>query len=197
MNYFDFNDAHEAVARANHVDFDSIRQHLLDRLETIISNLFPQAVLRGGQACLGNIEGKRGDSLTISLTGTKRGQWFDFATNEGGDHVELFARGHSLSARSDFRQVMERAAQWLGTALPIQNAITALATVRSNQSSESTAINLGAPTAKWDYLDASGALIACVYRFDPAPGKKQFRPWNVSTRSLKGLIQGRCTTSLV
>ena len=82
---------------------------------------------------------------------------------------------------------MERAAQWLGTALPIQTAIVTLATERSNQSSESTAINLGAPTAKWDYLDASGALIACVYRFDPAPGKKQFRPWNVSTRKFEGL----------
>ena len=30
---------------------------------------------------------------------------------------------------------------------------------------------LGPATAKWDYLDATGQLIAVVYRYDP-PGQK-------------------------
>lgn len=38
---------------------------------------------------------------------------------------------------------------------------------------------LGPYTAKWDYLSASGELIACVYRYDPEPGRKEFRPLDV------------------
>ena len=134
--------------------------------------------------------GERGDSLTISLDGAKRGQWFDFATQESGDHVELFARGHGLSARTDFRRVLELAMQWLGqtqvstefTAQPAGTRATKPRTASANEAPE-----LGAPTAKWDYLAADGILIACVYRFEPAPGKKQFRPWNVATGKFEGL----------
>ena len=42
--------------------------------------------------------------------------------------------------------------------------------------------DLGPATAKWDYLDASGKLIAVVYRYDPPGRKKEFRPWDVKTR---------------
>ncbi len=44
--------------------------------------------------------------------------------------------------------------------------------------------DLGPSTAKWDYCDASGKLIACVYRYDP-PGGKEFRPWDVIARKYK------------
>jgi len=36
---------------------------------------------------------------------------------------------------------------------------------------------LGPATAKWDYFTAEGQLIACVYRYDPPGGRKEFRPW--------------------
>jgi putative DNA primase/helicase len=38
--------------------------------------------------------------------------------------------------------------------------------------------HLGKPTAKWDYTDAEGKIIASVYRYDPRPGQKEFRPWD-------------------
>jgi len=44
--------------------------------------------------------------------------------------------------------------------------------------------DLGPVTAKWDYHDEDGRLIACVYRYDPLGGK-QFRPWDVVNRRLK------------
>ena len=40
---------------------------------------------------------------------------------------------------------------------------------------------MGPVTAKWDYRDGDGNLIANVYRYDP-PGGKQFRPWDVINR---------------
>ena len=88
-NYFDFNDAPDPATIAAPVDAEAVRASLLARLEHIVQALYPNALLRGGKAYLGNIAGERGDSLTISLDGAKRGQWFDFATQEGGDHVEL------------------------------------------------------------------------------------------------------------
>jgi putative DNA primase/helicase len=43
---------------------------------------------------------------------------------------------------------------------------------------------LGPATAKWDYLDAAGKLVAVVYRYDPQPGRKEFRPWDVRRRKM-------------
>ena len=43
---------------------------------------------------------------------------------------------------------------------------------------------LGQATAKWDYRDASGDLIAVVYRYDPPGCKKQFRPWDAKRRKM-------------
>lgn len=41
-----------------------------------------------------------------------------------------------------------------------------------------------AVTAKWDYLDATGKLIAVVYRYDPPGQKKQFRPWDAKRHKM-------------
>jgi putative DNA primase/helicase len=43
---------------------------------------------------------------------------------------------------------------------------------------------LGPATAKWDYLDATGKLIAVVYRYDPPGRKKEFRPWDAKRRKM-------------
>ena len=188
-NYFDFNDAADPAHPTLQFDTDTIRAGLMDRLDAMIHSLFPNALVRGGKALLGNIDGARGDSLTICLSGQKRGQWFDFATQEGGDHVELFARGQGFSARTDFRRVMALAAQWLGTE-PVRDHPhegSSVPITHKQKSVKNHAPDLGPPTAKWDYLAADGSLIACVYRFEPEPGKKQFRPWNVATGKFEGL----------
>ena len=52
----------------------------------------------------------------------------------------------------------------------------------SPRRSEPPMDDLGPPTGKWDYLDADGALIACVYRYDPPGRRKEFRPWDVRAR---------------
>ncbi|WP_375695573.1 hypothetical protein, partial [Bartonella sp. AC66GZZY] len=41
---------------------------------------------------------------------------------------------------------------------------------------------LGPHTAKWDYLDGDGKLIACFYRYDTADGK-EFRSWDVLAKN--------------
>jgi hypothetical protein len=44
--------------------------------------------------------------------------------------------------------------------------------------------DLGPHTGKWDYRDAQGNLIACVYRYDTPKGK-EFRPLDVKARKRK------------
>ena len=62
---------------------------------------------------------------------------------------------------------------------------------RSKRPSTSSA----AATAKWDYLDAEGKLLAVVYRYDPPGGKKEFRPWDAKRKKMAPPTRGRSTTS--
>jgi putative DNA primase/helicase len=182
----DFNDAAEPTRRS--IDADSIRDGLLDRLESMLRTYLPAGVFRAGKFQIGNVRGEPGDSLSVSLDGPKRGQWYDFATSQGGDHIELFAQAQGLSARSDFREVLERAAQWLGTAQPgVSESVSVRATPQRARPRSADAPDLGPPTAKWDYLAADGTLLACVYRYEPEAGRKEFRPWNVRTGRFEGL----------
>ncbi|MFO1380547.1 MAG: hypothetical protein U1F63_09290 [Chitinivorax sp.] len=43
---------------------------------------------------------------------------------------------------------------------------------------------ISARPAKWDYFDATGKLIAVVYRYDPPGRKKEFRPWDAKRRKM-------------
>ncbi len=182
----DFNDAAEPTRRT--LDADSVRDGLLDRLDSMLRTYLPAGVFRAGKFQIGNARGEPGDSLSVSLDGPKRGQWYDFATSQGGDHIELFAQAQGLSARSDFREVLERAAQWLGAAPTDASNSAPVRAVASRVRTRATdAPDLGPPTAKWDYLAADGALLACVYRYEPEPCAKEFRPWNVRTGRFEGL----------
>ena len=44
--------------------------------------------------------------------------------------------------------------------------------------------DLGHHTAKWDYYNKDGNMIACVYRYD-TPNGKEFRPWDILNRKTK------------
>lgn len=152
---------------------DAIRADLLARLESVLVTLLPAGKKRGQNYLVGDVLGSPGDSLEISLKGDKAGLWHDHATGEGGDIFDLIAAHHGLSAQSDFARVLEIAGQLVGRAAS-QPA--------KKRKPEAPVDELGPATAKWDYLDAAGNLIACVYRYDPAPGRKEFRPWDAKRR---------------
>lgn len=171
-SFLDFNDA-PAITRAKH-DRDEIRARLLDRLESVLTHLFPRGKRRGAQFLVGNLQGDPGDSLVVELEGEKRGVWIDFATGESGDVLALWASARRYTLPADFAEVLEDAIHWLGGTYTL--ATPALRVEASD--------DLGPHTAKWDYHDASGELIACVYRYDPPDGK-QYRPWDVRTRSMR------------
>ncbi|MFQ5510152.1 MAG: hypothetical protein ACE5FN_12590, partial [Leptospirillia bacterium] len=169
----DFNDAPD---RQQTIDVDTVRRELSDRLESMLVYLFPNGTTKGGTFQVGDLMGSKGNSLSVALTGNKRGLWTDFATGEGGDVIDLWAGANGLSARSDFHRVIEGVADWLGAAPATKR--------QSFGKSEKLPPmdDLGGHTGKWDYTTADGKLICCVYRFDPPDGRKTFRPWDATRR---------------
>ena len=168
----DFNDAPTEQRVDLAAQRDDLRAELLARLPSVLMALFPAGKVRGKTFVVGDIDGNPGDSLEIVLSGEKAGLWTDRATGEGGDVFELIALHYGLDTRTAFPAVMEAAAGLLGRAL--------IHPLPARQ--EAPLDELGPSTGKWDYLSATGELIACVYRYDPAPGRKEFRPWDVRAR---------------
>ncbi len=173
-SYFDFNDAADRTTGTVE-DVESLRHALIDRLESVLLFLFPQGRIRGGKFYVGDIDGSAGKSLVVEMEGSRRGLWFDFATDMGGDVFDAWAMSRNLSVRTDFPRILDEVRQWCGVAPPM--ATNHRRAVRSQPVDE-----LGPYTATWDYQTPLGELIARVYRYDPEPGRKEFRPWDVRAR---------------
>jgi len=175
----DFNDAPEPTARPVPRDLDvereAIRAELRARLESVLAALFPAGKKRGGKFLVGDVLGSPGDSLEIVLTGDKAGLWTDRATGDGGDIFTLIAAHLGIDAHANFPRVLDAATELLGRA--------PAAPARKSKK-DAPVDDLGPATAKWDYLDASGKLIAVVYRYDPPGRKKEFRPWDARRRKM-------------
>ena len=181
LSWCDFNDAPAQGwdTKPETVPTDDVRAALLDRLDQVLAYLMPAGRIKRGVFEIGDVSGAKGDSLKVELNSGKAGMWHDFATGEGGDIFDLWAACNSLNTKTQFPEVVSSAQSWLGMAK------TAPQTVRTAAKLVTPAEDdLGPPTAKWDYFDASGKLIACVYRYDPSGGK-EFRPWDVIARKYK------------
>lgn len=173
----DFNDVPKSPVPENRdAERDEIRAELIARLSAVLITLFPAGKQRRGKFLIGDVLGSPGDSLEVVLDGDKAGLWTDRATGEGGDIFDLIARHLALSAQADFNRVLDAAADLLGRARS--------APVRKGKKQTAPVDELGPATAKWDYLDAAGKLIAVVYRYDPPGQKKQFRPWDAKRHKM-------------
>ena len=173
----DFNDiaAPQPLPLDLDAERDALRTELLARLEAVLAALFPAGKLRRGKFLIGDVLGSPGDSLEVVVEGEKAGLWTDRATGDGGDVFDLIAAQIGIDAHADFPRVLGAARELLGRA--------PTAPARKGKK-EAPVDDLGPATAKWDYLDASGQLIAVVYRYDPPGGKKEFRPWDAKRRKM-------------
>ncbi|MDE2259878.1 MAG: topoisomerase, partial [Betaproteobacteria bacterium] len=172
--FLDFNDATDSVT-SPHYDRDELRTRLLDRLESVLAYLFPHGKRRGTQFVVGNLQGDPGDSLVIELEGTKRGIWIDFATGESGDVFALWAAAKRFNLPTGFSDLLDDVGEWL---------MAPCLVVATSAKPGILYDDLGAYSAKWDYLDTDGQLLACVYRYD-TPNGKQYRPWDARARAMR------------
>lgn len=171
----DFNEPTSMPSSSEGLDRESLRLSLLAQLDSVLQTLLPAGKHRRNRFLIGDVIGSPGDSLEVVLGGEKAGLWTDRATGDGGDIFDLIAANQGLNAQVNFARVMEFARALLGRA-ELRPA--------KPRKKEAPVDELGPATAKWDYLDATGQLLAIVYRYDPPGGKKQFRPWDARRRRM-------------
>ncbi len=171
----DFNDVTETTVQHHDADREEIRTSLLANLESVLASIFPAGRKRRGKFHIGDVLGSPGDSLEVVLAGEKAGLWTDRASGEGGDPFDLLAAHFGLDARQHFPALLEKCRALLGI-LPVRPP--------RQRRKEVPVDELGKATAKWDYHDADGKLLAVVYRYDPPGGKKEFRPWDAKRRRM-------------
>ena len=192
----DYNDAASqflyTAKSADKLSVDILKQRLHNQLTAVLLHLFPMGEKRTPHFLIGNVQGEAGESLKIELSGPKIGMWHDFATNEGGDILSLWGAAKGLDPRHDFPEIISTVHEWLGTPMPlVHDRAVPSSTVSHSQlfpsqlfPSQASSEDLGMPTGQWDYQDADGNLLVCVYRYDTEKGK-QFRPWDVKARAYR------------
>ena len=62
-----------------------LSQRMADDASGIAQHLLPRGKKASGEWKAGSTGGEEGGSLSVRLTGAKKGRWKDFATDEGGD----------------------------------------------------------------------------------------------------------------
>ena len=171
----DFNDTAPAPEIPASERREAVRAALLARLESVLFTLFPAGKKRRGKFVIGDVLGSPGDSLEVVLIGDKAGLWTDRAEGSGGDVFHLIGAHFGVDVHGDFARVLDLAEELVGRAL----------TAPPRKAAKKAPVDdLGPATAKWDYLDAQGQLIAVVYRYDPPGRKKEFRPWDARRRRM-------------
>ncbi|MGN7612733.1 AAA family ATPase [Magnetococcales bacterium HHB-1] len=176
-NWLDFNDA--ATQQRDPINPEArkadLKQRLIDNLPSVLQYLLPAGKFQNNKFYIGDVHGTPGTSTEIETSDGNAGVWFDHATGEGGDILSLWGKVHRLDSVSDFSKILDEVDRWFGSFHPQP----AYSTPKAPPTDE-----LGPITGKWDYFDANGNLIACVYRYD-SPGGKQFRPWDVKARKMR------------
>jgi putative DNA primase/helicase len=152
-----------------------IEQAVYRKLDQALFSLFPNGETTRHQFLIGDVHGNEGESLKVEMEGVKAGQWYDFATGEGGDIFRLWGLAKGWDERTHFPEIICDMQKWLGI------SVSENPHAREKKKKDEY---LGPPTGKWDYHDEEGHLIACVYRYDTSTGK-EFRPWDVKAQKYK------------
>lgn len=74
-----------------------LSERMADNALAIAQHLLPKGKRSGGEWKAGSTHGEPGESLSVRLSGAKRGLWRDFADDEGGDLLDLWAATRGVS----------------------------------------------------------------------------------------------------
>lgn len=205
----DFNDAprqggnvleHPSARKAR------VEAALKSRVREFVKYLYPQAVFSAKDARIGDVSGKQGLSLSISITNDEScGRFIDHSDGDRGDIFSLYAFAHKLNPQHDFPQILDECDQWVG-GRPAPRA-EARHKVEAAKPKEELSQTL---EAKYTYRDKTGRKICEVNRWRLSNGKKTFgvpggmpqpRPlynldrWHASTHVV--LVEGeKCADAL-
>lgn len=83
---------------------------LASQVDSVAAYLLPNGKREGREWCVGSVAGEGGKSLKLSLSGARAGRWKDFATDQGGDLIDLWAATRGV----DLRTAINEAKEYLG-----------------------------------------------------------------------------------
>ena len=137
---------------------DEVKAAMLARLPEVLQHLFPNGRQLKREFQIGSLQGEKGQSLKVSMSGDKAGLWQDFESGHGGDIFDLWAAVHGLDIQRDFPAVLRSCADWLGMS-PVVPPVSL-------------------ERREWIYTDVSRKSLVTVKRTDGADGKKAFLPYD-------------------
>lgn len=95
-------------------DILEVKRLLASRAQSVAEMLLPGGRKEGSEWRAGSVNGEKGQSLGVHLTGDKAGLWKDFASDEGGDLIDLWAACRRMS----LSEALDDARKWLGVSNP-------------------------------------------------------------------------------
>lgn len=87
------------------MDANQLSQRMAENVTAIVEHLLPNGKKASGEWKAGSIDGDAGQSLSVRLTGAKRGTWKDFNAGNGGDLLDLWAQCRALSIGEAMKEV--------------------------------------------------------------------------------------------
>lgn len=78
---------------------------LAQRVEEVVRMLLPAGKPKSGEWLVGSIAGEAGESMGVPIKGEKVGMWFDFATGEGGDLIDLWCQSRGIGIAEGLTQI--------------------------------------------------------------------------------------------
>ena len=69
---------------------NEIARLLAKQCETVVKLLLPKGEIKANEWRVGSVDGEKGKSLGVHLSGAKAGVWSDFATGQAGDLLDLW-----------------------------------------------------------------------------------------------------------
>jgi hypothetical protein len=104
--------ARSGAAMTDFVPASEISRRLADRILQLVKELLPNGRLEkgGSEWRVGSVYGEPGSSLAVQLVGPKAGLWFDHATGQGGDSLDLVRAVRDV----DMSEAWAWSCRWLG-----------------------------------------------------------------------------------
>ena len=95
-------------------DITELKLKLAARADDVAAMLLPGGRKEGHEWRAGSVDGEKGQSLGVHLTGAKAGVWSDFGTGEGGDLIDLW----TAAKRVTLIQALDDIRAYLGVSRP-------------------------------------------------------------------------------
>ena len=168
------------------IDFSEINRQLLGNARSILFQWFPNGTIKGGNFCIGNLQGAPGDSLSINL---EKGFWKDFNRGDkGGDLISLYAAINGMKQIDAARALSTGEYQAMRPKFQEKKAVEE----KHNKNSimfmlppeDSMPPSQGKECILYRYRNKEGQTVFFIQRIDfinkKGEPKKDFKPWSYS-----------------